>query len=277
MLRPAALLCRLGVLLAALPADAAADVPYWLAGELSLSTGFDYREGKYGDPVRSEIAYVPFTVGYLFDELALTSYPLDQVELKVSVPWLSVRGPANPDQGFIGSGDARDFSQDTRRGIGDVLLRGSYIWFPPLDSRLPAVELSAKVKFPTADEQDNLGTGEPAYTFQADLYQRVGRLTPIATVGYRIVEPAEGFDLRDSAYTSVGASYRLAESTSVGLLYDWWQSSSRNRGDAHELFPYATYRLTPWLRLTPYGVFGLSRDATDWGLGLQLRAAVRID
>lgn len=267
-----ALLCCLWLLIAPAPGTAH-DPPYWLTGELSLTTGFDYREGKYGEPVQSEIAYVPVSLAYLFDELALTSNPLDQFELKLSVPWISVHGPANPDQGFI----AQSSSRDSRRGIGDVLLRGTYIWFPQLDSHLPAVELSAKVKFPTADEGENLGTGEPAYTFQADLYRGVGRFTPIFTVGYRIVEPARGFDLKNSAYTSVGSVYRFTGDLSGGLLYDWWQSSSKDRGDAHELFPYVTYRLTPRLRVTPYAVFGLSQDATDWGVGMQVRAAIRID
>ena len=275
MCRQLVLLCCI-VALGTAPSRAADELPGWLAGELSLSTGIDYREGSYGEPVRSEIAYVPFSIAYLFDDLLLTPYPLDQLELKASVPWLAVHGPANPDQGFIGSGGLRDFSRETRKGVGDVLLRGSYIWFPPIERRLPAFELSAKLKIPTADPDENLGTGEPAYTFQADLYQRVGRFTPMATLGYRIVEPARGFDLRDSAYTSVGASYRLAAPVSAGLLYDWWQSSSKGRGDAHELFPYLSYRLTPSLRLTPYGVFGLSKDATDWGAGLQLRASIRL-
>jgi hypothetical protein len=265
-------LALLAALLLAAPAGAD-DLPGWLAGEVSLATGLDYREGRYGENERSEIVYLPVSLAYLFDEFVATDHAFDQLELKVSVPWLAVHGPVNPDQGFVGRGTV----SDTRRGIGDVLLRATYVWFPAPDTAWPALELSSQVKLPTASVGDNLGTGEPAYGFQIDVYRGVGRFTPIATFGYRIVEPARGFDLDDSAYASVGSGYRITRELSAGLLYDWWESSSGDRGDAHELFPYVAYRITPWLRITPYGVFGLSPDATDWGCGLQLRASVRLD
>ena len=45
----------------------------------------------------------------------------------------------------------------------------------------PGLELSTRVKLPTAsdDEDELLGTGRATYTFQLDLYKRIGAITPL--------------------------------------------------------------------------------------------------
>jgi len=255
------------------PSSALADgegVPSWLAGELSLSTGVDYTQGHYGDDERTEILYVPVTFAYLFDELALTPYPNDLFELKVTLPWVSVEGPTVPDgQGQVSDGGPN--ANDQRHGLGDIVVGASYLLFPPADSRLPALELSGRVKTPSADEGKGLGTGEPSYTVQVDLYRRFGAITPLVTAGYRISDAS-----REVAFTSVGASVRVAEELSGGLLYDWSQGAVSDQGHVHELFPYLTIRTGEHVRVTPYSVIGLSPDAADWGVGLQLKLSVPV-
>ncbi|NQZ96763.1 MAG: hypothetical protein HRU01_09655 [Myxococcales bacterium] len=256
-------------------APSAARVPAWLAGELSVSTGFDFRTGDYSDTVRTDLWYVPFSVGYSFDDFALTPYPADFVELKVTVPVLHVRGPGSilTEQGFVASPGG---GLDSRGGIGDIIVRGTYALFPPATSVFPAFELTGRAKVPTASKEQALGTGEPAYSLQLDLFDRFGAVTPLVTVGYRFVVQSRGFDLENSWFTSVGAGLQLTDTFSLGLLYDFWQASSSTGADSHELFPYASWRITPKLRAGPYAVVGLSPGSPDYGLGLQISYRIQV-
>lgn len=259
-----------------------AGVPLWLAGELSLHTGVDFSDGSYGSgddqapnsgaEERTETLFVPFTLSYLFDHFLLTPYPDDLFELRATVPWISVDGPGIPELAAAG---ARDVESD---GLGDITVGATYLIFPPSETALPALELSTRFKIPTASNADDrlLGTGRPTYTLQADLYRRMGRFTPLATVGYRITGHSRRYKLRNAAFTSVGGTVQLAVPLSVGLLYDWSQQTSRFSAATHELFPYAVVKLRDDLRLMPYGIVGLSEHAPDWGLGFQLRFTIPV-
>jgi len=267
-------------ILAALFASASASraLPGWLEGEFSLATGIDYREGDYGEPTDSKILYLPLTLGYLFDRFSLTPYPNDRIEVEVTLPWLWVDGPVVPD----GSGGPADpessgsLPSDARNGLGDVQVSASYLVFPPVESPLPALEFSARIKTATGDEKDALSTGKPAYTLQADVFKSFGNWTPFASGGYRIVEKAPGYALRDSGFASLGVVRRIDSRLSAGIFYDWWQSASEGYGDAHELFPYASFRVQENWSVSPYAVIGLSPDAARWGLGVALRAWIPV-
>ena len=268
-----AILCALAA--SAVPSHA---LPGWLEGELSLATGIDYREGDYGEPTDSEILYLPFTASYLFDHFALTATPNDRLEVEVTLPWLRVDGPVVPD----GSGGPADpetgdrLPSDARNGLGDVQVSASYLVFPPVESRLPAVELSGRVKLPTGSEKKALSTGEPTYTVQVDVFKSFGEWTPFASGGYRIVEKAPGYDLRDAGFASLGVVRRFTSRLSAGIFYDWWQSGSAGYGDAHELFPYASFQFNERWSVSPYAVIGLSPDATRWGLGMAVRVWIPV-
>ena len=277
MIRPFVL--QLAILAAVLAnATPSHTLPAWLEGELSLATGIDYREGDYGEPVDSGIFYLPLTVGYLFDHFSLTPYPNDRLEIEVTIPWLWVDGPVVAD----GSGGAPipapndSLPSDARNGLGDVQISAGYLIFPPADSPLPALEVSGRITTPTGDKSKALSTGQPSYTLQLDVFKTFGEWTPFATGGYRIVENAPGYALRDSAFATLGVMRRITSRLSAGLFYDWWQSNAKGYGDAHELFPYVSFNASENLSISPYATIGLSPDATQWGLGVALRAWIPV-
>ncbi|MFP6627441.1 MAG: hypothetical protein VCC67_00235, partial [Myxococcota bacterium] len=92
----------------------------WLHGELRAATGIDYSRGDYGHETETEMLYVPFTLTYLFDQFAPSPTPRDQLELKLSVPYLEVDGPI----------EAGAEVSARERGIGDVLIGASYLYYP---------------------------------------------------------------------------------------------------------------------------------------------------
>jgi len=182
----------------------------------------------------------------------------------MSIPW--VRSSCN-----LVDDSCQGGSQPEQSGIGDLIMGVAYVFYPEASSSLPAVELSGKIKFGTASRDKGLGTGENDYTLQADISKAFGAFYPFAGVGYRFVGNPPGSDLRDKWLAYAGVSTRISSKLSLGVAYDWSQSTVRTRSDAHELSPFASFKLSRSFAIDPYGVIGLSDNSPDWGLGIQLR------
>ena len=132
------------------------------AGQWKISTGFDYSSGDYGDPEDTEILYVPVNV----------KYAQDTFQIKVTVPWVQIKGPGTVigagDGGVVIPGDGTEVG--TESGIGDIWASFTYS-VEAIPEDLFFLDLVAKVKIPTADEDKRLGTGEVDYTLQADFFK----------------------------------------------------------------------------------------------------------
>ncbi|MFO1435526.1 MAG: hypothetical protein U1F34_03880 [Gammaproteobacteria bacterium] len=137
----------------------------------SVGTGVDYSSGRYTDLVDTEILYVPFRFRY--DYLNWTA--------RLTVPWLQITGPNS----VAGGGDSitvvnpgsRSTTRTTESGLGDVVGSLSYLF--TLGGQLPDLQVTGKIKFPTADENKGLGTGSYDYTILGELFQDVWKLYPV--------------------------------------------------------------------------------------------------
>ena len=125
---------------------------------LSLSTSVDYSVGDYGTGKDTALVYVPFTLGVR---------PFDHFWLNLTVPYLYQTG-----QNIVltGGGVAvkgkksngkltQPATSTTESGLGDVLAKASLIVIEEKEF-IPEITPYFKVKFPTADEDRGLGTGE---------------------------------------------------------------------------------------------------------------------
>ncbi|HEU4367147.1 MAG TPA: transporter [Methylomirabilota bacterium] len=250
------------VLLAAVPASAQ-DGP-----RFSLSSSFNYSTGDYGTSEDTEIIYVPFTFGV----------KLDRLELRLTVPYIRQTSQIVT---LTGGGvavrkdkKARAAQEtDTESGLGDVLLRGSYVLLQEQDV-WPEVTPYVKIKFPTADEDRGLGTGEFDETFGVDLSKTfLERVTAFLGVGYTIVGSPAGSDFDNSFGWSVGAAYAVARPFSVFAFLDGATAISSTQEDPLELRVGAEWRLTNVVKVTGAVTRGLSDGSADWGVsaGLALR------
>ncbi|MEJ2093670.1 MAG: transporter [Gammaproteobacteria bacterium] len=231
------------------------------ASTFKFSTGVDYSSGDYGDPIDTDILYVPFTFTY-------ERYP---VTMKLSLSWLEIQGPG----GVVGGGDAAVVVRPgtgvktTESGFGDTWFSLGYS-VDAIPAELFYLDLIAKVKFPTGDDDRGLGTGERDYTLQADFFKSLGRFSPLATVAYKIKGDPPGLELDDVWYISVGGAYQLNDATSMGLTLDYQEASTAAADDALELFGYVTYKVTPAWSLTGYGYGGFTDGSPDQGFGAQV-------
>lgn len=229
-------------------------------GQLKLSTGIDYSSGDYGDAIDTDIIYVPFSA----------SYKSGLWTGKVTAAWLSIDGPGT----VIGGGDGgviiggNNTVASTESGLGDVWTSLSYE-LQSFPAELGYLDITGKIKIPTADEKKGLGTGETDYTAQLDYAYSVGDFTPLATLAYKIKGDPSGSKLNNVFYLSAGIDWRQSDLTHYGFSLDFQEASTNSVDDSLELFTYMNYKVSAQWSLTPYLYFGLSESSPDLGGGLQ--------
>jgi len=240
--------------LASLPGSAAAEGP-----QFSLGVGAEYTTGEYGGDKSVDEFYVPVT----------GTLDLERVAFRLTVPFLSVRAPelttiSGPDgQPIVGEGPIV-----TESGLGDIL--ASVTVFDVLsssDGNL-ALDLTGKIKFGTADEEKGLGTGEQDYSLQADVFRFFDKATLMGTAGYAFRGDPEAYDLDDTYFVSVGASYAMANATSIGAFFDFREASVPDSDSLQELSGWVSTRLGANGRAQFYVLAGFGDSSPDWGGGL---------
>lgn len=229
---------------------------------LSLSMGTEFTSGTYGGTIDIEDTYIPVT--------ATTRY--GTFVYRLTIPYLSVKAPAGtvisgPDgEPLPGTGDV-----STESGLGDAI--GSVTFLDVLkDSHLGlAVDLTAKVKFATADENKGLGTGENDYTLQADLFRFAERLTMLASVGYTFRGDPAGIELDDVMSAALGVVYEPSAGTRGGVIFDYRDSSISSRDSVQELTGFLSRRFSEHWQLQLFALAGFTDSSLDWGGGFQLK------
>jgi hypothetical protein len=244
-------------LLAAAPAGAAQNVGF------SFSVGGEYTNGDYGTGQDTTIWYFPLTF----------RADIDEHSIALTLPFLIVDGPAtvvpSPRGGGMPSGFAPRGS-DTNAGIGDILLVGT-LNLSREDQRGARMDLTGKIKFGTADRDDNLGTGEDDYAVQLDLERTFGANTLFGSFGYWFFGEPPGVNYSDSFYGSVGADHRFSDTTSAGLSFYLQEAAVSGTDDPVDLTLFLSSQADPRTKVTGYVLKGLSDGSPDWGAGLVVK------
>lgn len=236
-------------------------------GEVSVSLGAEYSTGDYGTSSKTTIWYFPATL----------KYETDVNMISLTVPYVSVEGQGDvvvTAGGGMGGGASPISRSSTRTstrtdsGFGDVVLTGSHAIVSTVSAR---IDLTGKIKFGTADEKDNLGTGENDYAVQLDLENNLNSNSIFGSAGYKILGDPPGTDFRNVFYGSIGFSHRLDAVRTAGLAYDAQQSALSGASGQSELTFFLSNKLDKKTKLTGYVLKGLADGSPDWGLGIALK------
>jgi hypothetical protein len=225
-----------------------------------IGVGASYITGDYGQPgPDTGVVYAPLT--------ATLRAPTWRLE--ATVPFIQINGPDNVAGAegapvVVSDGSTR---RTAREGLGDVILgAGAYL---PRTPNLPLIDVSAKVKLPTADTQ--LGTGRADFSAQFAIYQPV---TPkflfMAAVGYQWLGRSDRYNLRDGPTGMIGFNYKTSPSVDAGATLNF--TSRIADGLDHQIFvsPYVTWRASRLWGLTAYALAGMTRSSPSGGGGFQL-------
>jgi hypothetical protein len=232
--------------------DSFADA-FW---QYRASTGFDFSSGYYGAPKRTEILYVPAT-------LQAAKGPWT---LKAVVPWVRVSGPALLlDGGAEGAAGVR--ASGAASGLGDISLSATYALESLYTSGL-FVDLTARVKAPTASFSKGLGTGAWDGTFQIDIAKTWGDFMPFIGGGYRFTGQPKGFALRDVVFATVGLQYTWNAVITSGVFYDIRRAAIKTAAAPQEGTAYINFKFNDAWSLNTYAVAGFSPNSPSAGGGL---------
>jgi len=220
-----------------------------------ISVGADYSSGKYGASEATDMWYFPFSV----------KYQTESWFMKLAVPYIRSTGPGS----IVGGNGDRvptaqtEAAQITESGVGDVSLSAGYT---VLNVNAWSVDLNAKLKLPTADEERGLGTGETDQSVEAEVIRSIGNGAFFATLGRKFYGDPPGIDYHDPVYVSAGG---MVKSGSVfgGIAYDWREAVIDAGDEVSEATLFFVFRLNASWKVQLYAVKGFSDASPDWGTG----------
>lgn len=256
------------------------------ANSVQVGVGFDYSRGSYGFAEDTEVFSAPLTL----------TFNVEKWILRASVPYLKIEGPADAvgaggsaGGGSGGSGgglggvvpglpgaggssstpsvinnparpDARSES-----GLGDIMLGATRMLGPTLGP--VHLDLTARVKLPTADDDKGLGTGGTDFYGQADFYYVGTRFIPFATLGYRVMGDSDRYELENGVYASAGSAVRVGDKTRVGASLDWRSRIVDGGDDATEVSVFMAHDIDTSWNLILYALAGMTDASPDFGMG----------
>ena len=245
---------------------------------LDFSTGASYSSGEYGETTATDVFVVPFSA-----KLRTGNWTF-----KASVPYLRVDGPANAavvlddsGGGNSGSGGGRDHPEDDgetppggavdrkESGIGDTSLSATYS-FDELGGSSTYLDLTGRVRLPTGDEDKGLGIDATDYGLSAEFGVEKDAGGAYIMAGRRFLGDADGFAREDGWQAGVGAWRNLSERSSIGVGYDWRESSAGTGDDPAELYAYLSVKMSDAWKINLNGSAGLSDASADYSVGVNL-------
>jgi hypothetical protein len=268
------------------------------AAQLQLSTGAEYSSGDYGDVTSTEALVVPFSA----------RVSLGSLSLRASVPWLSLRGPAdiapvvddnggdrgsNSGSGSSGGGsdggggnsgpgggddddDPEDGEEeeegdfpDDRKVQGMGDATLSAAWsFRDIGSTRLYADVTGRVRLPTGDKARGLGRGTTDYATLAEIGWDGDRGGVFALGGRQYLESTAAVARRDTWQGSGGGWVNVGRASLVGVQGNWREASTAAGVDSRSVDVFLNLGLAAGWRLDVSGSAGLSRAGPDYAVGL---------
>lgn len=227
-------------------------------GELTLGGGLHYSSGDYGTGSTTRITSLAATARY---ETGPWVY-------KATVPYLLVSGDTRVIPG-VGRARGGAASSGSASGLGDILLSATYGAYYHRASTL-GVDLTGKLKLGTAEAAEGLGTGEHDVILLADVYRTFDRVTGFGGIGYHILGDSPFLPLDNVWSANLGASYKLDERDTAGVMLEGRQRVAPGGSPQRELTGFFVRKLDRFWKAQAYALIGLANGSPDWGAGLSL-------
>jgi hypothetical protein len=245
-----------------------AEDPHWQVGP-----SFYYSSGNYGTGSRTTMTALPISIRRLFADGDLTLVVMPYLSITSDCSVTLVGGVPNRTGGSCGtrpdpknpgkSTKLRD-TRTTQQGIGDTMLRGRYYL---LDDQglVPTLAVTAKIKIPTANRAQGLGTGEFDEGLGLELSKQFTRTwIGFADVGYTNLGDPPGLNLRNQWNYDVGGGYYFTKELMASLFYEEWTAVIPELQNPRDLLAAINYVASPAFRLNASLARGLSSGAPDW-------------
>ncbi len=259
-----------------------------------------YSHGNFGTNTTSEFIYAPFSIRRLFakGDISLvipsvtaitdgrttvvgnTAFRVDDNSGGNSGSGGGGGSDDNCRRDNSGSGNKNDVpcgtttriagQKVTTTGIGDVILRGRYYLVEEQDY-VPLIAVTARLKLPTANASQGLGTGEFDHGYGVEISKLIGTSWLVFfDGGYNFIgDPDRGdgsgtLGLRNQYWYDIGTGYYLTKDLLTSVYFEEYRALVPGLPNARDVFFSSNYRLSPAWRLNGGVAVGLSNGAPDY-------------
>jgi hypothetical protein len=221
--------------------------------KIKLDTSFVYSKGSYGLSQDTDVSVI----------LISPSVEVDGWRLKAAIPYVLLNGPAS----IVGTAGSTPTTRSTQ-GLGDMSVSaGRKI---ELNQHGLSAELSAKVKFPTADKAKGLGTGEVDTSAQVEIVKGGGKVTPFGTLGYQVRGHNPSYPMKDGAFAAAGIAGKVSAKTVIGLTGNWRQPIVVGGKSAVEGLAFVQRKFSQHSRIQAFVLHGFTNASPDLAVGVTM-------
>lgn len=236
------------------------------AKKYALGLGVNFATGDYGTDTTTDSLRFPLTLDY---------FPTERLDFELVIPFLYqsnsntilAGGTRFPFERHGGMRQTTFDTSDSQNGFGDISMTVGYILLKG-DENLPSIRPLLYVKFPTADEDEGLGTGEFDVGAGIGVAKWFDRWYTFAQGRYIFQGSNSDLGLKDYATLEGEAGYRLTERFLPTISLWWSTPPADDASDLVEVRLNGKYWVTDDVYLEAYLGKGLSDEAADFGTGL---------
>ncbi len=263
------------------PSSAAQETHKKEQTKYAVSLGVEYGTGRYGTDITTDAVAIP---------LKLYWYPTDRLDLSLEIPYLYQSNSATTPFGMgrfktsssQQSGGVRMTKRNgssafastfdvtrSQSGVGDLVLRGGYIVIQE-GKLIPEIRPEVYVKFPTADKNKGLGTGEFDGGAGLTLNKWVGDWNGYFEGVYNFIGKSEDFRLKDFFSYEAGVGYQVTDRFLPAVAVKGATSPGDGSTPPFEVRIKALYNLTGKLAADGSLSKGFTDGTADYGAGAEL-------
>jgi len=250
----------------------------------SVGQGFEFSSGKYGTGIRTNSIFAPFTV---------IASPIERLGLSLEIPFiyqsngnvvssisrggmqtsrstmLSAAGVSAMSGSGSGMSSSTASTNGSESGLGDITLKVGYVLLPEKDA-LPQIRPTVFVKFPTADKNKSLGTGEFDEGVAVEVSKWLGNWNPFVEAGYTVQGKSELLSLRNYLAYNAGVGYQVGENFRPILLVKGATPPADGTSSLLEVRLKLKFQATNHTGIDAYLAKGITTNSPDYGAGLSV-------
>ena len=224
-----------------------------------IETSLMYSSGDFGTSTDTRTLYWPTTIRRYFTK-GDAGFTIPFIDQTATPGVAAIKG--HPFR--INRSNSGQKRSDT--GLGDLLLDGHYHFF---DESTEAFNLSGfgQLKFPTADEEKGLGTGEFDTTLGLESSKNLNELwSTYIDLYYTFIGEPPGTDLDDQFTFDGGVGYNLTEKTMATLFYREQTALVDDEDNARDVILGLNHMIDDATKIYGKSSFGLTDGSPDWTL-----------
>jgi hypothetical protein len=181
-------------------------------------------------------------------------------------PVMAAMGVPGPGSGMRTSAPAGSVN-NSQDGLGDIKLKGGYVLYTE-EKYVPAIRPNFYVKFPTADKNKFLGTGEFDEGFAVELTKWFGAWFADGELGYAIQGKSTVLAVKNYLYYYAGGGYQVTDRFRPMFFLKGSTATVEGASSLLEARLRAKYQLTKHTGLDGYLAKGIQKSSPDYGMGL---------